>query len=76
MERDDDSKKRHRALTALQSVEPQLRGAAMALKPFALGLPRGGRADDGHAVGEARCLEHDPEKWMPVFGKDHAKSKK
>jgi hypothetical protein len=22
--------------------------------------------------GEARSLEHDPEKWQPVFGKDHA----
>ena len=22
-----------------------------------------------------RALEHDPEKWMPVFGKDHAQSK-
>jgi hypothetical protein len=21
------------------------------------------------------ALEHDPEKWMPVFGKDHAQSK-
>jgi hypothetical protein len=26
---------------------------------------RGGRAD----------LEHDPEKWIPVFGKDHAQRK-
>jgi hypothetical protein len=22
-----------------------------------------------------RRLEHDPEKWMPVFGKDHAQTK-
>ena len=22
--------------------------------------------------GGTRVLEHDPEKWMPVFGKDHA----
>jgi hypothetical protein len=21
-------------------------------------------------------LEHDPEKWIPVFGKDHAQAKK
>jgi hypothetical protein len=21
-------------------------------------------------------VEHDPEKWMPVFGKDHAQAKK
>jgi hypothetical protein len=23
----------------------------------------------------ARTLEHDPEKWEPVFGKDHAQTK-
>jgi hypothetical protein len=23
-----------------------------------------------------RALEHDPEKWMPVFRKDHAPTKK
>jgi hypothetical protein len=23
----------------------------------------------------ARALEHDPEKWIPVFGKDHAPAK-
>jgi hypothetical protein len=23
----------------------------------------------------ARRLEHDPEKWKPVFGKDHAATK-
>jgi hypothetical protein len=23
----------------------------------------------------ARRLEHDPEKWKPVFGKDHAQTK-
>jgi hypothetical protein len=25
---------------------------------------------------ESPCLEHDPEKWNPVFGKDHAQTKK
>ena len=30
-----------------------------------------GRA--GTSLGVRRCgLEHDPEKWIPVFGKDHA----
>src|SRR3954451_23823864 len=24
---------------------------------------------------DARTLKHDPEKWLPVFGKDHAKTK-
>jgi hypothetical protein len=29
------------------------------------------------AMGFLRCwrrLEHDPEKWKPVFGKDHAQT--
>jgi hypothetical protein len=26
-------------------------------------------------VAGAPALEHDPEKWMPVFGKDHAPTK-
>src|SRR5262249_55639877 len=26
----------------------------------------------GRAALEANLLEHDPEKWVPVFGKDHA----
>ena len=25
---------------------------------------------------EVRYLEHDPEKWEPVFGKDHAQTKR
>ncbi|HUD85823.1 MAG TPA: hypothetical protein VMR17_05190, partial [Xanthobacteraceae bacterium] len=39
------------------------------------------RDDDGNHQGGAvvtrreRCLEHDPEKWTPVFGKDHAPPK-
>jgi hypothetical protein len=24
----------------------------------------------------SRSLEHDPEKWAPVFGKDHAQTKR
>jgi len=24
---------------------------------------------------ELLATEHDPEKWMPVFGKDHAQTK-
>jgi hypothetical protein len=28
------------------------------------------------AVDAARPLEHDPEKWTPVFRKDHAPTKK
>ena len=27
------------------------------------------------AIGAVRLLEHDPEKWKPVFGKDHAQTK-
>jgi hypothetical protein len=29
----------------------------------------------GAVSGGADSLEHDPEKWMPVFGKDHAPTK-
>jgi hypothetical protein len=25
-----------------------------------------------NAFGKPGALEHDPEKWTPVFGKDHA----
>jgi hypothetical protein len=25
-----------------------------------------------HKCGENKEIEHDPEKWVPVFGKDHA----
>jgi 3-(3-hydroxy-phenyl)propionate hydroxylase len=28
------------------------------------------------AQARARALEHDPEKWEPVFGKDHAQTKR
>jgi hypothetical protein len=27
------------------------------------------------AESGARSLEHDPEKWEPVFGKDHAQTR-
>src|SRR5260370_33718021 len=29
-----------------------------------------------HELLLARRLEHDPEKWMPVFGKDHAQTER
>ena len=32
------------------------------------------RAGDARAVGPLRALAHDPEKWEPVFGQDHALS--
>src|SRR5262245_16016642 len=49
---------------------------------YAIALPHAGR---GRASGTScaaafhhelrkRALEHDPEKWVPVFGKDHAPS--
>jgi len=33
-------------------------------------LPKGGVAH------RFRALAHDPEKWIPVFGKDHAQKQK
>jgi hypothetical protein len=31
---------------------------------------------DDQAVFKITALEHDPEKWVPVFRKDHAPTKK
>jgi hypothetical protein len=31
---------------------------------------------NGRRAGGQRRLEHDPEKWKPVFGEDHAQTKK
>jgi hypothetical protein len=28
-----------------------------------------------HAAARVRAIEHYPEKWVPVFGKDHAPAK-
>ena len=30
----------------------------------------------GRLLSSARILEHDPEKWKPVFRKDHAQTKR
>ena len=35
-------------------------------------LSRAGKGALAVDRGHARILEHDPEKWIPVFGKDHA----
>ena len=32
------------------------------------------RHHDAHGLGDG-ALEHDPEKWVPVFRKDHAQTK-
>jgi hypothetical protein len=36
-----------------------------------------GGTGEGNKVRTRRvlALEHDPEKWIPVFGKDHAQTK-
>jgi hypothetical protein len=48
-----------------------------------LGVPRssrGGCTIDIKGLGERQLgrpsLKHDPEKWLPVFGKDHAQAKR
>jgi hypothetical protein len=33
-------------------------------------------AAKSQAVAYSRVLEHDPEKWLPVFRKDHAQTKR
>ncbi|HML12917.1 MAG TPA: HAD-IIIA family hydrolase [Xanthobacteraceae bacterium] len=39
----------------------------------ALPAPAGGTDAVARSLGDAlKILEHDPEKWVPVFGKDHA----
>jgi hypothetical protein len=50
----------------------QLRGTHGRRK--AIGMPLLPTADIKPAA--IRRLEHDPEKWEPVFGKDHAQTKK
>jgi hypothetical protein len=32
--------------------------------------------DQVRAPGVSDALQHDPEKWVPVFGKDHAPTTK
>src|SRR5262249_58445751 len=34
------------------------------------------RGRNGRAAGRGRALAHDPEKWAPVFGSDHAQTEK
>jgi hypothetical protein len=41
-----------------------------AARERSLGQRRGGEP----VGGRQRQLEHDPEKWVPVFGKDHAQT--
>jgi hypothetical protein len=61
----------------------KLRIQAERLFAFALRTQKTGNAVDAAALAaraaqylnEAERLEHDPEKWEPVFGKDHAQTK-
>src|ERR1700730_132276 len=39
-------------------------------------IPRERRSTSYRLRQQRRSLEHDPEKWMPVFRKDHAPTKK
>jgi hypothetical protein len=43
-------------------------------KRFGIGVPAPGQSGFSRSC-HARRLEHDPEKWEPVFGKDHAQTK-
>jgi hypothetical protein len=41
------------------------------LRKIKAGDPVAARSGRGRRAAEL-ALEHDPEKWVPVFGKDHA----
>ena len=52
------------------SVPHTLAGQTVWVRPYAEQVVIVHVGDDGEAHG---CMiEHDPEKWVPVFGKDHA----
>ena len=34
------------------------------------------QSETQHSPTDEQVLEHDPEKWSPVFGKDHAPAKR
>ena len=60
------------------SVECERRGSP-SRPPRAEGLPGPGAGLRGHPLARGRRrrrLKHDPEKWRPVFGKDHAQTKR
>jgi hypothetical protein len=43
---------------------------------FAVGSLKNATGAVAAPVENHRRLEHDPEKWKPVFGKDHAQNEK
>jgi hypothetical protein len=84
LERDDDSTKRHPALAGVQAPgeDALLRVQAVLglvehdrLRPLGdLVAAMGGQAVQEQRIGLGRLREPWPlpEKWIPVFGKDHA----
>jgi len=48
--------------------------ATVRWRGFAAGadFPEAGRVDKDAGERYSQALEHDPEKWVSVFGKDHA----
>jgi len=51
-------------------------GASRCEGPFSVTVPSKRLAARAAASLQPKPLEHDPEKWEPVFGKDHAQNKK
>ena len=71
---DLDAEVADRALD-LRAAEQELDGPQVASAPIDQGhldAPKRVGAVDARIEADARDLEHDPEKWAPVFGKDHA----
>src|SRR5829696_1130448 len=52
------------------ALATRARAAALPGPSPAAALP----ATELPAIGKAAAIEHDPEKWEPVFGKDHART--
>jgi hypothetical protein len=51
-------------------------GRATQSPRFGLNMAADGSRGKGAVLPFPRCLEHDPEKWDPVFGQDHAQPKR
>src|SRR5450759_2041713 len=65
---------RHRLVRSARKFETANRRVGAALGDGDMAHPA--RPEICHAPPRAGCIEHDPEKWKPVFRKDHAQTKR
>jgi hypothetical protein len=64
----------------MAAIRPRRAACSLALQKIAAEILRQQRIERGvladqHRDAGCAVLEHDPEKWQPVFRKDHAPSK-